>query len=608
VVKFEQVRNATEPMRHGLLLILALLSFAATDSPSQTLVDNFDASRKLQHWNFSTGTEFPGASGKLSLGPGYEKRGAVLAYRFTCQDQTHCGSYVAAIWKAPPPLEAAPGAAISLWAHFPPDVRLTIRITDQTGQTLQFHANAPNLEQATSGDEWRQIIVPITDKTAEHWGGVNNGQLQGSLTSIAILADSGYAHATQGQMAFDDVRLFTPTDSIFHLDQTTPLMTAPQGAAELRPRLAVNIHFLQNDRALDLAKDAGFSFVRADLPWAKLEKQDRYDFTPFDGLMHSLEARGMGVLWVLAYGHSAHGGQSPQSVEDIAAYARYAAVAVSHFHGRNARFEIWNEPNSKRFLPNPSVYPGLLRAALDAIRRQDPDAAVSTGGTSGIDFPFLAPLLQSGAAQKASAIAIHPYRDAGPETLPADLSLLRNLVQHAAAPDIPVWDTEWGYSSYGSDSHVAQKRQAVLTARQALTVWALGLPVTVLYDLSDDGADPSNREQNFGLLYQDNRNKPAMQSIRALTSIAQGHTYAGLVRGVPYGMHAIRLDGKDDIIFAVWNDTAGVHPRIQLAPNELLSVSNVFGEPVARQDEMVLEETMGPLYLRLKLHSLPPLR
>ncbi|HEY1947847.1 MAG TPA: cellulase family glycosylhydrolase [Bryobacteraceae bacterium] len=594
-------------MRHGLLLILALLSVAAPDSSSQTLIDNFDASKKLPHWLFSNGAEFPGASGKLSLGPGHEKRGAILAYRFTCQDQIHCGSYVAAIWKAPRPLEATPGAALSLWVRFPSDVRLTIRVTDQTGQTLQFHANAPTLEQAAS-DDWRQIVMPVTDKTTEHWGGVNNGQLQGSLTSVAILADSGYAHATQGQMAFDDVRLFTPTDSILHLDQTTPLMTAPQGTAELRPRLGVNIHFLHDDRALDLAKDAGFSFVRADLLWAKLEKQGRYDFTPFDGLMDSLEARGMGVLWMLAYGHSAHGGPSPQSMEDIAAYARYAAAAVSHFHGRNVRFEIWNEPNNKRFLPNPSVYPGLLRAALDAIRGQDPDAAISTGGTSGIDFPFLAPLLHSGAAQKASAIAIHPYRDAGPETLPADLSLLRNLVQHTAAPDIPVWDTEWGYSSYGRDSSVAQKRQAVLTARQALTVWALGLPVAVLYDLSDDGADPSNREQNFGLLHQDNRDKPAMKSIRALTTIAQGRTCVGLVRGVPYGVHALRLDGKDDIVFAVWNDAPGVHPRIQLAPGELLSVSNVFGEPVARQNEMVLEETMGPLYLRLKRRSLPPLR
>jgi hypothetical protein len=43
------------------------------------LIDNFDGPKKLEHWTFSNGAEFPGASGKLSLGPGHEGRGAVLA-------------------------------------------------------------------------------------------------------------------------------------------------------------------------------------------------------------------------------------------------------------------------------------------------------------------------------------------------------------------------------------------------------------------------------------------------------------------------------------------------------------------------------------------------
>ena len=67
-------------------------------------------------------------------------------------------------------------------------------------------------------------------------------------------------------------------------------------------------------------------------------------------------------------------------------------------------FEIWNEPNGKQFLANPAIYPRLLRAALDAIRREDPDAAVSTGGTSGIDLPFLTHMLESGSANHLSKI------------------------------------------------------------------------------------------------------------------------------------------------------------------------------------------------------------
>jgi hypothetical protein len=239
-------------------LILALLLFDALNSQPQTgglLIDDFDGSKSLQHWSFSNGAEFPDATGKLSLGPGYEGRGAVLVYRFTCLDKSHCGHYVAAIWTAPSPLEVNPGAALSLWARLSPDVRLTVRVTDESGQTLQFQAKAQTLEHWGPG-EWQRIIVPITVTSPEHWGGANNGRIQGRIGEIAILADSRFVQPAQGQMAFDDVRLFRTADASFRLDRAPAVMTAPEATGELQPRLGINIHFLKDDRALDLAKDA----------------------------------------------------------------------------------------------------------------------------------------------------------------------------------------------------------------------------------------------------------------------------------------------------------------------------------------------------------------
>jgi hypothetical protein len=181
-------------------------------------------------------------------------------------------------------------------------------------------------------------------------------------------------------MTFDDVRLFRITDKTFILNRAAAVMAAPESTAEPRTQLGVNIHFLKDDRALDLARGAGLSFVRMDLPWPQLERQGRYDFAQFECLMNSLETRSMGVLWVLDYGHHEHGGGSLRSKDDVAEYSRYAAAVVSHFRGHKARFEIWNEPNRAQFLANPAIYPDLLRAALEAIRRQDPGAAVSVFG------------------------------------------------------------------------------------------------------------------------------------------------------------------------------------------------------------------------------------
>lgn len=595
------------------ILVLLFAVSILQSHESGHLIDDFDGAKGLQDWTFSNGSEFPGARGALSLGPGREGRGAILSYDFTCSTADQCGHYVAATWKAPSPLRVNPGAALSLWVRLTPDVRIAIRLKDETGQTLQFHADVPSLEHRAEHD-WQPITVPITGQADGHWGGANNGKIMGRVTEIAILADSRYEQAAHGQMQFDDLWLRAAADVQFDLDGAARVTPAPAGAALLRPRLGANIHLLDDDRALDAARDAGFSFVRMDLLWAALEKQGQYNFAPFDGLMQALETRNMGVLWLLDYGHPEHGGQAPQSAEDLRAYARYAAAVVSHFRGHNARFEIWNEPNGKRFLPNPAIYPELLQASLDAIRLNNPSAVVSTGGVSGFDFPFFTRVLESGSARKASAVAVHPYRDSGPESVRPDLMTLETLVRRTVGPNVPVWDTEWGYPSYGyllkqfsRDGHgdAGRKRQAVLATRECLTVWALGLPVAVWYDLRDDGSNPFEQEQNFGLLSQDNSDKPAMKAIRILGAVARNHTYAGLFPNVPYGIHAMRLDGADDLVFVVWSDTAGTRSYIRIPRKERESVNDLFGEPIsAERDEgkfevFSLEESMGPIYIRL---------
>ncbi|MBV8553479.1 MAG: hypothetical protein JOY54_19450 [Acidobacteriaceae bacterium] len=597
-----------------VLLPLVLALSGTSQSPdSGVLIDNFENAKTFRNWTFFNGAEFPGASGELSLGRGRGGNAAILAYRFTCLTVNACGHYVEAIWKAPSPLPVNPGAALSLWARLPPDIRLGIRVRDQTGQTLQFHADAPGLEHRRQG-EWQRVIVPVTAQTSEHWGGSNDGHLHSAILEISVLADSRYPQPVEGDMAFDDVRLLSTTHFSFNLDSSVPVIAAPEEARQLRPRLGVNIHSLNDDRALDLARNAGFGFVRTDLLWTKVEKQGRYDFTPFDELMRSLEARDMGVLWILAYGHPDHGGKAPQSSEDIAAYAHFAAAAVSHFRGHRARFEIWNEPNGRQFLPNPALYPDLLRAALDAIRREDKSAVVSTGGTSGLDFPFLTRLLQSSSAAKASALGVHPYRDSGPETLIPDLMLLEALIRRNGL-SLPVWDTEWGYSSSMSlstnsraDGHgqIGRQGQAVLGLRECLTVWALGLPVAVWYDLRDDGSDPLNREHNFGLLAQDNSDKPAMKALRTLTTAAREHTYTGMLRDLPYGVHAMRLNGTKDIVFVVWNDQPYLQPELRFEHDQLISTSDLMGGPIVpnlnngKYASLVLDEKAGPVYLRVR--------
>ncbi len=150
----------------------------------------------------------------------------------------------------------------------------------------------------------------------------------------------------------------------------------------------MNVHRFRGNAAFDSARDAGFRFARADLLWERVERGGTYRFQAYDGLMNALEARGMGALLILDYGHPDHGGKVPRTAEDIAAFGRFAEAAAKHFKGRDVRYEIWNEPDIAQFWspkPNAQEYATLLREAVSAIRRADPAAKIVSGGVSRLD-------------------------------------------------------------------------------------------------------------------------------------------------------------------------------------------------------------------------------
>jgi hypothetical protein len=522
------------------------------------------------------------------------------------------------------PLKVRRRAALALWVRAAPEVKLTLLVTDKSEGRKRYPFEVTTLENA-QGD-WRRISIPLAAKSTGYGDEDHAGAPEGRITAIGILAEARYPPLVSGIMSgsvqFDDLRLLESADQTFELKPAARLIPAPEGAGQLAPRLGVNIHSLSDTAALELAQKAGFRFVRADMLWRQVERNGTYRFFAYDRLLSALEARGMSALWILDYGHPQHGGDPPRSSDDVAAFARYAAAAAAHFKGRPVRYEIWNEPDTERFWPpspKPAEYRSLLREAATAIRRSDPDARVASGGVSRIDLPFLEGVLvegaAAGAAAQVSAVSVHPYRRAGPETLAAELPLLLGLVTRALGEHVEVWDTEWGYASYdyfsknlSGDGHSAagRKRQAVLASREALTVWALNLPLAVWYDLRDDGEEARNPEHNYGLLDSGGASKPAMAALSELARVAGSRKFAGMLEDVPDGVHAMRLDGAAERVFVLWNEQPDAAITVRLPLASFVAATNLAGEPLKlRPDrhangELALSETEGPIYITLR--------
>src|ERR1700722_8186777 len=408
----------------AIALVAPRLAASAVSDQTVYLIDDFDGPTALQSWRFDSIPESPVTGGGLALGPGHREHGAVLAYRLPCARETGCNAYAAARWRPASPLPKRRDPALSLWIRFPPEVEVALEAKDSSGQTLRFPIGA-TIEHPKAGD-WQYVVVPLSSKRA--------GGIKGRLVEIGILvhARSGLTEPgtiLHGSVGFYEVQLRESSET-FHIDAAAQAEPPPQ-ASEWAPRLGVNIHLLQDDHSLDLAHAAGFGFVRMDMLWANVERRGGYRFFPYDRLLRALKARGMGVLWILDYGHPDHGGSTPRTPQDVAAFSRFAEAAAGHFKGHNVRDGVWNEPDTAQSWepsPNASEYATLLREAVAAIRRGDPAAKISSGGLSRFDIAFLSQAGGRDLAGGLSAIGIHPYPKTGPETIAPELGMLREWV------------------------------------------------------------------------------------------------------------------------------------------------------------------------------------
>jgi hypothetical protein len=575
------------------------------------LIDDFEAPASLQSWHFVSSPQRPSvgasAAGDLTLGPGHRGQGAVLAYRFMCIADIGCGAYAAAVLRPPSPLPRFRDLAISLWIRFSPDVEVSVVTEDTSRQRLRFPIRV-TIEQFKA-DDWEYVNVPLSGKRA----GESSGGIKGRLEEIEILVEARARTTVQGSVSFDDVQLRDASET-FQIDATARAAAPAAGDPDLPCRLGVNIHLLRDDHDLDSAQVAGFRFVRMDMLWSNVERGGRYRFFAYDRLLRALEARGMGVLWILDYGHPDHGGSPPRTGSDIAAFSRFAGAAAAHFKERGVAYEIWNEPNTSQFwgpAPDASEYAALLREAVAAIRGADPSAKVATGGVSGMDQAFLSRAVDPSLAASLTAIGIHPYPKTGPESIASELWMLRDWVAHSLGVGVEIWDTEWGYSSTNalkdasSNGHstVNRQLQAALAVREILTVWAVGLPLAVWYDLRDDGPDATNAEQNYGLLDASGNEKPAMKAVRTLMQAVRGRKYAGIIKEAPAGMHAMRFEGSVDTMLIVWTDQPFGRRAIEYARQDLISATGLLGEAINSKDRPAgrlraeINSAAGPIYL-----------
>ncbi|MBC8030231.1 MAG: cellulase family glycosylhydrolase [Pyrinomonadaceae bacterium] len=387
-------------------------------------------------------------------------------------------------------------------------------------------------------------------------------------------------------------------------------------ASAIPEAVGVNIHFTNPDPGeVKMLAAAGFRWVRMDFVWKQTEvERGKYDFSTYDHLLKSLDEHHIRPLFILDYSNTLYDNdRAPYTAAGRRAFANWAAAAVQRYRGRGILWEIYNEPNTGFWTPQPkaSDYIKLALEASKAIHQAAPGEQIIGPALWGMDFAFLEACLQSGLLNYWSAVSVHPYRKTYPETVVADYVRVRALIAKyvPAGKRVPIISSEWGYSS--ASVSIGEGTQAALLARQLLINQSQGIALSIWYDWQNDGENPREIEHHFGTVrpkYHAARDpiydpKPAYHAVQTLTRMLHGYKFG---ERVPAGLddYLLKFHSNGDVRYAVWTVSSGVRSAtIPLGPGIYRIVSHTGEVAVLKtvnDSGLLLNLTNAPQYIALE--------
>jgi len=277
-----------------------------------------------------------------------------------------------------------------------------------------------------------------------------------------------------------------------------------------------------SDEEYALLDDLGVRWLRIDFRWDKMEKvQGEWDFSFYDNFLAKADAEGRKVLAILDYDTPwLHAGKDKSrriSPEEMPLFLEYVKIVADRYGTRVGAFEIWNEPNTKRFWTGSDAdFFDLTNRTLDLLKSVSPQTPVAVGSLFYNPFVgargYLKRMIASGVLEKADAISVHPYV-LNRSVLESRILDVRDIVA-SAGYSTPVWITEAGFPTGGSYPNRVRLENQGRTVAEALTgLSAAGVELITWYELFDNKIPEEvekgmSSEAFFGLVWPDYSWKP----------------------------------------------------------------------------------------------------
>ncbi len=293
---------------------------------------------------------------------------------------------------------------------------------------------------------------------------------------------------------------------------------------------------------LDLLQAMGCKYVRNDFSIARIEPTEgNFDWTRYDNVVNACTAHGIEMIALMDQyntlswqngGHTGPNGTWSMYPVLPQYYETWCKETAKHYLGTIKIFEMGNEPDGITFwppYPDPVAYTALLKAGYTGTKAGNPNSVVLFAGLPGgwtvpIDT-FLPACYVAGAKGYFDAMALHPYtHPSSPNFSLLDKAI--KIMESNGDYDIPIYLTEVGWPTGSGTGSVSEETQATYLKQLFSLANGKGYKTVKLvcwYDFKDDGLDLANKENNFGLIHNQNYStpfqpKPSYYAYQALTN------------------------------------------------------------------------------------------
>ncbi len=272
------------------------------------------------------------------------------------------------------------------------------------------------------------------------------------------------------------------------LAPNAPLENADVSPFGVNTFLQLEVEEAKRAHSLELARQAGFTFIRQEFTWEDIEVHGKGDFVDrrndpngvdawlkYDHIVQLAEEHDIVIIarlsnppaWSRALPEEETGSLAPP--DDYQDFVDFVTAVASRYQGRIHYYQIWNEPNGNgewgNHQPvNPEQYTDLLCRAYEAVKAVDPTAVVLAGALTPTvelspanvnDLVFLQRMYNAGAANCFDVMSAQGYglwSGAADQRLrPTVINfphhlLIRDLMVRNGDAAKPIWISEMGWN------------------------------------------------------------------------------------------------------------------------------------------------------------------